>query len=94
MLLTDLIAAEVVDQDGNSLGHVHDVRARRLQRRSPDGHQLRVIALVVGRRGVRERLRLDAAGRRAPVGSGDVIDWDDVVEVDGPAGRVTVRRRR
>ena len=91
MLLSDLMAAQVVDEDGKSLGHVHDVRARLLQRRTPDGAQFRIIGLVVGGRGVRERLRLDAAGVHAPRASGDVIEWERVLEVDDAAGTVTVR---
>ena len=91
MLLSDLMGAEVVDEAGNSRGHVHDVRARVLQRRSSEGYQLRVIGLVVGRRGIRERLRMDPSGSHAPVSSGDVVEWDDVLAVDVDKATIKVR---
>jgi hypothetical protein len=90
MRLSDLMAASVVDEDGNALGHVHDVRARVLQRRNPDGRQLRIVGLVIGGRGIRERLRLDATGH-APKTSGDVVEWERVIDVDAEAGTITVR---
>jgi sporulation protein YlmC with PRC-barrel domain len=91
MLLSDLLEAEVVREGGESLGRVHDVRVRALQRRTPDGHRLRVIGLVVGGRGIRERLGLDAGRGGEPIADHDVIEWERVVSVDGEAGRVAVR---
>ena len=91
MLLSELLEARVVDEDGESLGRVHDVRVRRLQRSSPDGYQLRVTGLVTGKRGVRERLGLDTARSREPLAGRDVIEWERVVSVDGDAGVVVVR---
>jgi sporulation protein YlmC with PRC-barrel domain len=92
MLLSDLLEAEVVDETEESLGHVHDVRVRALQRRTPDGHQLRVIGLVIGGRGIRERLGLDAGREGEPIADRELIEWERVVAVDGERGRVTVRR--
>jgi sporulation protein YlmC with PRC-barrel domain len=91
MLLSDLLEAEVVAEGGESLGRVHDVRVRQLQRRTPEGHRLRVVGLVVGARGIRERLGLDAGRGGAPIADRDVIEWERVLAVDGEAGRVTVR---
>jgi sporulation protein YlmC with PRC-barrel domain len=91
MRLSSLIAAEVVTEDGESLGHVYDVRARLLER-SVDGYRWRVSGLVIGSRGVRERLGLDTARTERPIARRDLIDWDSVVEIDEDEGRVTVRR--
>jgi sporulation protein YlmC with PRC-barrel domain len=92
MLLSDLLEAEVVTEDGDSLGRVHDVRARVLARRTPEGNSLRVVGLVLGGRGVRERLGLDGGREGEPVVERDLIDWDRVVAVDGEHGRIVVRR--
>jgi sporulation protein YlmC with PRC-barrel domain len=91
MLLSDLLEAEVVAEGGESLGRVHDVRVRQLQRRTPEGLRLRVVGLVVGARGIRERLGLDAGRSGAPIADRNVIEWERVLSVDGEAGRVTVR---
>ncbi len=91
ILLSDLLRCEVVDEDGESLGRVHDVRVRRLERRSPDGYELRVLGLVLGRRGIRERLGLDRAPTAAPVGNGEFVDWERVAEIDTGKRTVTVR---
>ena len=91
ILLSDLLEAAIVDEDGESLGHVHDVRVERLERRNPDGYRLRVLGLVTGRRGIRERIGLDT-GRTAKATVGrDFIDWERVVEIDAEGGTVTVR---
>jgi sporulation protein YlmC with PRC-barrel domain len=91
MLLSDLLEAEVVDEGGEPLGHVHDVRVRALQRRGPEGHQLRVVGLVIGGRGIRERLGLDAGREGEPIAPRELIQWERVLAVDGERGRVTVR---
>lgn len=91
MLLSDLLEAEVVGEDDQRLGRVHDVRVRALGRRSPEGHQFRVVGLVIGGRGIRERLGLDAGRQGEPIAYRELIDWDHVVAVDGERGRVTVR---
>jgi sporulation protein YlmC with PRC-barrel domain len=91
MLLSDLLEAEVVTEGGESLGRVHDVRVRVLQRRSPEGHTLRVVGLVVGGRGIRERLGLDTGRTEKPIAERDLVEWERVVDVDGERGRVIVR---
>ncbi|MDX6582928.1 MAG: hypothetical protein QOI10_2112 [Solirubrobacterales bacterium] len=91
MRLSDLLEATVVTEDGDELGRVHDVRVRQLQRSSPDGYRLRIIGLVTGRRGLRERLGIDTGRTERPIADRDLIDWERVVEVDGQRGRVTVR---
>jgi sporulation protein YlmC with PRC-barrel domain len=92
MRLSDLLEATIVAEDGETLGRVHDVRVRQLERATGDGYRLRVVGLVTGRRGIRERLGIDTAGDRAPLAGRDVIAWKRVVSVDGERGRVVVRR--
>lgn len=92
MLLSDLLEAEVVTEDDESIGRVHDVRVRMLERRRPEGEQLRVIGLVTGGRGIRERLGLDVGRGGTPIADRDLIEWERVLEVDGDRGRVVVRR--
>jgi hypothetical protein len=91
MLLSDLLEAEVVDGSGESLGRVHDVRVERLERRTPDGYQLKVLGLVIGGRGIRERLGLDTGRTAKPVVDRELIEWERVTGIDGDRGRITVR---
>ena len=91
MLLSDFLEAEVKTKHGESLGRVHDVRVEKLQRRSPEGHRLKVIGLVIGGRGIQERLGLDASRTPEPIVDRELIDWDRVIEVDAPRGFVLVR---
>jgi sporulation protein YlmC with PRC-barrel domain len=91
MLVSELLEARVETTEGDQLGRVHDVRVRRLKRRSSEGHELRVIGLVTGSRGVRERVGFDTARNAAPITGRDVIEWERVVEIDGENGRVVVR---
>jgi hypothetical protein len=91
MLVSDLLEAEAVSEDDERLCRVHDVRVRALRRRSPEGHSLRVVGLVIGGRGIRERLGLDAGRGGEPIAHRELIEWERVVSVDGEAGRVVVR---
>jgi hypothetical protein len=91
MRISDLLEARVETEEGESRGHVHDVRVRWLERRSPDGHGLRVLGLVIGGRGIRERLGIDTGRTEGPTVERDFIEWERVVRVDGEAGRVVVR---
>jgi sporulation protein YlmC with PRC-barrel domain len=91
MRISDLLEARVETEDGEDLGRVHDVRVRILERRTPDGHQMRVAGLVIGHRGIRERLGMDTARTSGPTVKRDFVDWERVVQVDGEAGRVVVR---
>jgi sporulation protein YlmC with PRC-barrel domain len=90
MLLSELLQAQVVSESGEALGRIHDVRARVLKRRRPDGHQLRVLGLVVGGRGVRERLGLDVGTHTEPIADRDLIEWERVVQVDRERGMIVV----
>jgi sporulation protein YlmC with PRC-barrel domain len=91
MLVSQLLEARIETTGGEKLGHVHDVRVRRLQRRSSEGHELRVIGLITGSRGIRERVGFDTARNAAPIAGRDVIEWERVVEVDDENGRIVVR---
>jgi sporulation protein YlmC with PRC-barrel domain len=91
MRLSDLLEAEVVTEGGDSLGRIHDVRVRRLERRTSEGYRLRVIGLVTGRRGIRERLGIDTGRSERAIAERDLIEWESVVAVDGEAGRIVVR---
>jgi len=91
MLVSELLEARIETTEGEKLGHVHDVRVRRLERRSSEGNELRVVGLVTGSRGIRERIGFDTARRAAPIAGRDVIEWERVVEIDGESGRVVVR---
>jgi sporulation protein YlmC with PRC-barrel domain len=91
MLLSQLIEAEVQTESGETLGRVHDVRVERLQRRNPDGHRLKVVGLVTGERGIRERLGLDTHRTERPIVDRDLIEWDRVTALDLDAHRIVVR---
>ncbi len=76
MLLSDLLEAEVVSEDDEHVGRVHDVRVRMLQRRGSEGEQMRVVGLVIGGRGIRERLGLDVGRQPEPTADRDLIEWE------------------
>ena len=77
---SQLIGSRVVTESGTRAGRVHDLRARKIADR------LELTALVVGRRGMVERLISPGAD---PLVRGDVIPWDRVVSLAD--GRVVVR---
>jgi sporulation protein YlmC with PRC-barrel domain len=91
VLLSELLEIEVVGESGEALGRVHDVRVERLQRRTPDGHRLKVVGLVIGGRGIRERLGLDTHRTEKAIVDRELIMWDRVLEIDAEAHRVVVR---
>ena len=76
MRLSDLLSTAVVSESGRRLGRVHDVRAE------GKAGALEVKALIVGARGVLERLGIETPGRRARLTAGDVIPWEVVVRAD------------
>jgi sporulation protein YlmC with PRC-barrel domain len=92
ILLSDLLETEVVDGAGRKLGHVHDVRVEKMQRRTSEGHQLKVVGLVIGGRGLRERFGLDTARTERPIADRELIEWERVVATE--PGRVIVRGSR
>jgi hypothetical protein len=85
--LSDLLGARIVTEGGDQLGHVFDVRAERTGEGAPAG-DWRLKALVVGTRGVFERLGIRSAGDE-PVLDRDVVPWDAVVRLE--RGQVLVR---
>jgi sporulation protein YlmC with PRC-barrel domain len=91
MVLSDLLEAQVVDEGGQSLGRVHDVRVERLERRTRDGHRLKIAGLVIGGRGLRERLGLDASRTEKAIVDRELIEWGRVVEIDTAGRRIVVR---
>jgi sporulation protein YlmC with PRC-barrel domain len=77
---SDLVGAAVFTESGEKLGHVHDLRAHF------DGESWRLMGLVLGAKGLRERLvGADEEGLRG----GQVVAWEAVVGIDD--GVVTVR---
>lgn len=67
MTLSDLLDAEVVDTNGDRIGHVHEVRAVKdgpIQ--GPFGAALRIDGLIIGRRSVGTRLGLDRTDTGRP----------------------------
>ena len=87
MRLSALLEAMVERESGERLGRAHDFRGRWL------GTKMEVAAIVIGRRGLLERLGIGSArgGRRRKhkTWGGEVVPWDDVVRVK--PGQVIVR---
>lgn len=76
--LSDLLGRKVVDQSGRKLGRVYEAKAHW------EGEAVVIDELIVGRGGLRRRLR-------GPGGSEEqAIPWDAVVEL--PDETVVVRR--
>ena len=79
MRLGELLNREVVNESGDRLGHVHDVRGELVE-----GH-LRVNGLVCGKLGILERYGIGTHGSGGPgrtkVHGHPVIPWDRVVRV-------------
>ena len=88
--LSDLLGADVVTRGGEKLGSVHDLRLRRDSDEGVEG-PWHLAGLVVGPRGVFERLGIFGAKRPEPVGEAEVVEWAEVVAVED--GRVVVARR-
>ena len=76
MRLAELLGLEVRTESGDSLGHVYDVRGE-LGPRS-----LNVVGLVVGRRGLLERLGIGAPRRHERLRTHDAVPWSAVVRAD------------
>jgi len=89
--LSHLLELRVEDEDGNSLGRVHDVRVRRVGTRSAAAQaQYEVEGLIVGRRGVLVRLGWRRAYDPAPLSPREVLRWTDVLAIE--PDRLIVRR--
>ena len=76
MRLSALLGTRVRTESGRSVGRVYDVRAE-LRPRS-----LQVTGLVVGRRGLLERLGIGASRARGRLDTRDVVAWQDVLRAD------------
>jgi sporulation protein YlmC with PRC-barrel domain len=76
MRLSEVLGLPVRTEDGESLGHVHDVRAELRPR------TLRVTGLVVGQTGLLERLGIGAPESAARIRTHDVVPWSSVVRLD------------
>ncbi len=79
---SDLIGCVVRTESGDTLGRVHDLRAEDIP-----GGGLRLIGLVIGRRGLLTRL----AGDGTSSFGRSFVPWQDVVALDD--GHATVRDR-
>ena len=75
-MLSSLLGLPVRTESGDSLGHVHDVRARVSEQ------SLRVIGLCVGRRGTLEHFGIGAPNTSARIRGKDVVPWSSVVRAD------------
>ena len=93
MRLSDLLGAKVVSDNGEVLGHIHDVRVRRLGHRTPDRRQFRVTGLVIGSRGLRERIGLDTSRSNAEIVDREFVPWDQITEIDNSQRHIVVSRR-
>lgn len=79
MRLSDLLGARVQTEAGRKLGHVQDVR---VERAAGEGGEWRVKGIVIGRRGLMERIGLTAAARTDPAPSGDIVAWGDLLRLE------------
>ena len=99
MRLTELLGAEVVDQAGQSAGHVHDVR---LVQDGPliggFGASLRLDGLIVGRRAVGARLGSERRRMKGPLPvrllfgwlhhDGRYVEWERIERIE--PGRILI----
>ena len=80
---SDLTGCEVRTESGERVGRVHDLRLQ------ADGSGTwRLIGIVVGRRGMFERLGVTSAPRPDPVVYGELIPWRSISRVE--EGRITI----
>ncbi len=71
-----MLGLPVRTEAGESLGHVHDVRAELRPR------TLRVTGLVVGQWGLLERIGIGAPESTARIRTRDVVPWSAVVRLE------------
>lgn len=76
MRVSEIIGLGVETESGEKLGRVYDVRADLTER------SLTVTGIVVGRRGLLERLGIDAPKASERVRTPDALPWSDVVRLD------------
>jgi sporulation protein YlmC with PRC-barrel domain len=92
MKLSELLGCEIVDADGERLGSVHDVRVERRNTRARKVGTERwvVVGLVLGGRGIRERVGY-TNGRegRAVHSDRELVPWERVSSIeDGRIGLI------
>jgi len=89
MTLSDLLICRVVGASGWTYGRVHDVRIER----SDD--EARILSLIVGRPGLKERLfgRGDPEQHPHRLGHGVEISWNAVIAIDGSTITIEEKRR-
>jgi PRC-barrel domain len=93
MRLSEIIGARAVDRSGKRIGRVFDVVVETSDKEPTGDSEVTMAWLVVGRRGLLERLGIPAWLSRQetepkPTGH-DRILWDDAIEVS--PGRVVVQ---
>jgi len=89
--LSDLLGLHVEDEDGRALGHVHDVRVRRITVAEPaQSPRYQVDSVIVGPRGLRVRLGWGRSREPDEVAPDALLAWDDVVAIE--PDRLVVRR--
>lgn len=76
MRVSEILGLQVKTESGDSMGRVYDVRAELTER------SLKVTGLVVGKRGLLERLGIDVPVASRRVHKPDELDWSDVVRLD------------
>ena len=91
--LSDLFGCRVFTESGRKLGRVHEIRVTRRTDGTDDHTQLGwlVDGIVVGKRGLLERLGVRGAQRSEPTIESGVVSWSDVVALED--GRAVVRDR-
>jgi sporulation protein YlmC with PRC-barrel domain len=83
--LAELLGRAVETEDGEHLGRLHDLRGE------VGAGPPRITGLVVGGRGLLERLGVGAPESGQRTRSGDVVPWSEVLRIE--PGRIVVRRR-
>jgi sporulation protein YlmC with PRC-barrel domain len=81
--LTDLLNLPLVTESGEKLGHVFDVRVRRRPGSSHEtaDQQWRIEGLLIGQRGLRDRLGVRGSKSGAPTREHGVVPWSAVLEI-------------
>lgn len=73
MKLSQLLGLPVHDSAGNPLGHVHEIRAELR------GNNAHLTAIVIGPRGILERIGLGRSKRRR---TKTIVPWRDITHID------------
>jgi sporulation protein YlmC with PRC-barrel domain len=83
MRLTDVLGCRVVTRSGRRIGHVYDVRVARRAGSSKNraDQQWRVEGLLIGTRGLFERIGVRTTQGREPIRNSDVVPWEAVTRV-------------